>query len=173
VLGEEVGVAGGEQLPLEIISPGGFERYFAELEPLMAGGAPDIEGIVALGLTLVRGGILGESNGQPRRDRETMAAMFLAVSGGLDHGNAPPEGGTIQWEFTDAEPWHIVVANGATRAQPGRAERPSVTLRCRLRDWADVVAGRGDALRLAATGRLRPSGDLRWLWRARRMFPKA
>jgi mannose-6-phosphate isomerase-like protein (cupin superfamily) len=33
---------------LEIISPGGFERYFAELEPLMAGAAPDIPGIVAL-----------------------------------------------------------------------------------------------------------------------------
>ena len=33
---------------LEIISPGGFERYFAELEPLMAGGAPDIESMIAL-----------------------------------------------------------------------------------------------------------------------------
>ena len=32
---------------LEIISPGGFQRYFAELEPLMQG-QPDIEGIVAL-----------------------------------------------------------------------------------------------------------------------------
>ena len=125
-----------------------------------------------LGMTLVRGGILGEPNGPPRRDRETMAALFLAVSGGLDRGQAPPEGGTIQWEFADAEPWHIVVANGATRPQAGRAERPTVTLRCRLGDWADVVSGRGDALRLAARGRLRPSGDLRWLWRARRMFPK-
>jgi hypothetical protein len=32
---------------LEIISPGGFEQYFVELEPLVAG-APDIEGIMAL-----------------------------------------------------------------------------------------------------------------------------
>jgi quercetin dioxygenase-like cupin family protein len=32
---------------LEIIAPAGFERYFIELQPLMAG-EPDVEGIVAL-----------------------------------------------------------------------------------------------------------------------------
>jgi Ribonucleotide reductase, small chain/SCP-2 sterol transfer family len=124
-----------------------------------------------LGIRLTYGGVLGEPNGPPRRDRETMAALFTAVRGGLDSAAASPEGGTIQWEFADAEPWHIAVANGATRAAPGRVEHPTVTLRCRLADWADVVAGRTDPLRLAACGRLRPGGDLRWLWRARRMFP--
>ena len=29
--------------------------------------------------------------------------------------------GTIQWDFADAEPWHLVVANGDTRFEPGRA----------------------------------------------------
>jgi quercetin dioxygenase-like cupin family protein len=33
---------------LEIISPGGFENYFAELGPVMAGGPPDVEAIGAL-----------------------------------------------------------------------------------------------------------------------------
>jgi hypothetical protein len=125
-----------------------------------------------LGMRLVRGGVLGEPNGPPKRDRETMTALFTAVRGGLDGAQAPPERGTIQWDFADAEPWHIVVANGSTRAAPGRAERPTVTLRCRLADWADVVGGRTDPFKLAARGRLRPSGDLRWLWRARRMFPR-
>ena len=35
-----------------------------------------------------------------------------------------------------------------------------------------MIGGRLDGLRLAATRRLRPSGDLRWLWSARRMFPR-
>ena len=58
------------------------------------------------------------------------------------------------------------------RFEPGRVEAPTVTLRCRYEDWADVFAKREHPLRLAATRRLRPSGDMRWLWRARRMFPR-
>jgi hypothetical protein len=125
-----------------------------------------------LGLTLVWGGVLGEKNGAPKADRDTMSALFTMVAGGLDAAAAPPEGGTIQWDFTDAEPWHLVVANGDTRAQPGRADSPTVTIQCRFEDWADLIAGREPPLRLAARGRIRPRGDLRWLWRARNMFPR-
>ena len=60
----------------------------------------------------------------------------------------------------------------ATPASSRAASSPTVTLRCRFEDWADVFAGRENALRLAAQRRLRPSGDFRWLWRARRMFPR-
>jgi hypothetical protein len=98
--------------------------------------------------------------------------FFASVAAGLDHRQAPPEPGTIQWDFTDAEPWHLQVANGDSRAARGRVEEPTVRVRCRFEDWVDVVAGRQDALKLAARGRLRPTGDLRWLWRARRMFPR-
>jgi putative sterol carrier protein len=54
---------------------------------------------------------------------------------------------------------------------PGRAEAPTVTFHVRYEDWADIVGGRVNPMRLAATGRIKPKGDLRWLWRARRMFP--
>jgi putative sterol carrier protein len=50
-------------------------------------------------------------------------------------------------------------------------EAPTVTIQCRYEDWADLLGGREHPLKLAALRRLRPSGDLRWLWRARRMFP--
>jgi putative sterol carrier protein len=46
-----------------------------------------------------------------------------------------------------------------------------VTIECRYEDWTDLLAGRENGLKLAATRRLRPRGDLRWLWSARRMFP--
>jgi putative sterol carrier protein len=101
-----------------------------------------------------------------------MAALFQFVQAGLDEREAPSQEGTIQWEFADAEPWHLVVANGSTRVEPGHVERPTVTIRCRYEDWADVVGGRENPFHLAARGRIRPKGDFRWMWRARRMFPR-
>jgi ribonucleotide reductase beta subunit family protein with ferritin-like domain len=124
------------------------------------------------GQRLVWAGILGEKNGPPRRDPETMAALFEMVRGGLDRREAPTRSGTIQWEFPDADPWHLVVANSDTRVAPGRVERPTVTVHCRYEDWADVAGGRANGMKLAARGRIRLHGDLRWLWSARRMFPR-
>jgi len=42
---------------------------------------------------------------------------------------APP--GILQWEFPDADPWHLVVANGESRVEPGRAPGAPATLRLR------------------------------------------
>jgi hypothetical protein len=125
-----------------------------------------------MGQRLVWGGILGEKTGPPKSDPETMAALFQMMLGGLDHDKAPERPGTIQWEFPDAAPWHLQVSNGASRVAPGLAPSPTVTLTCSYEDWADLIGGRLDGLRLAATRRLRPKGDLRWLWSARRMFPR-
>jgi Ribonucleotide reductase, small chain/SCP-2 sterol transfer family len=139
--------------------------------PIFAYGLPP-ETRVRNGLRLVQSGVLGEKNGPPASDHDTMAALFELLGASIEPHHAPAEPGTIQWDFTDAEPWHLVVANGDTRFEPGRVEAPTVTLRCRYEDWADVFAKREHPLRLAATRRLRPSGDMRWLWRARRMFPR-
>ena len=49
-----------------------------------------------------------------------MAALFKFVQDSLDHGKAPERPGTIQWDFADAEPWHLLVPNGDTRVAPGR-----------------------------------------------------
>jgi len=139
--------------------------------PIFAYGLPP-ETRVRNGLRLVQGGVLGEKNGTPSADRETMAALFETLGASIDSDKAPAEPGTIQWDFSDAEPWHLVVANGDTRFEPGRVASPTVTLECSYEDWADVFAKREHPLRLAVTRRLRPRGDLRWLWRARRMFPR-
>jgi hypothetical protein len=139
--------------------------------PIFAYGLP-ADTRVRNGLRLVQGGILGEKNGPPASDHETMAALFQMLGASIDSDKAPDVPGTILWDFADAEPWHLVVSNGDTRFEPGRVESPTVTLRCRYEDWADVFAKREHPLRLAATRRLRPSGDMRWLWRARRMFPR-
>ena len=122
------------------------------------------------GRRMVRAGYLGEKLGPPSTDPDDMGVFFEVVAAALQADRAS-EPGTIQWNFPDAEPWHVVVANGNTRAQRGTADAPRVRLQTSFEDFVDVIARREDPKRLVARGRLRPRGDLRWLWRSRGMFP--
>jgi hypothetical protein len=123
------------------------------------------------GYRMVRAGYIGEKNGPPSRDPDDMRVLFESVAGSLMSRRAR-EPGTIQWTFRDADPWHVVVANGDTRAVPGRAEGARVTFQASFEDFVDVIARRADPKRLVMRGRLRPRGDLRWLWQSRGMFPQ-
>ena len=137
--------------------------------PVFVPGIPPEER-VQLGHTLVRNRVLGEKVGPPERDPETMFALFRFVSQGLDTSKAPGPG-VLQWDFSDAEPWYVTVDNGSTAAVQGRAERPTVTFKSRYEDFVDIIAGREDPKRMLLRGRYRARGNLRWLWRAREMFP--
>jgi len=127
----------------------------------------------ARGLAMLRAGYLGERNGAPARDPEAMAVLFDSIRRNVDMRHAPAEPLVLQWDFPDAEPWHLRLANGSTAAVAGRAPQVDVELRCRFDDWVDVVAGRLDPRRAVATGRLRPRGTPRALWRARGLFNAA
>jgi len=120
------------------------------------------------GLRLAEAGFIGEKVGPPSRDPELVQLFFESVAAGIDQDRAVP--GTFQWDFEDFEPWHVVVANGDTRAVRGATPDPDARMRCRFEDWVDVAAARTSPGKLAVRGRLRPAGDMRWLWRARRMF---
>jgi len=122
------------------------------------------------GLGMLRAGYLGEPNGPPRRDPEAMAMLFDSIRRQVDPRHVPAAPLTLQWEFPDAEPWHVRIDNGSTAAAPGRAPAVDVELRCRFDDFVDVVAGRLDPRRAVVTGRLRPRGKPRALWRARGLF---
>jgi Ribonucleotide reductase, small chain/SCP-2 sterol transfer family len=122
------------------------------------------------GLAMLRAGYLGERNGAPARDPEAMAMLFDSMRRGIDLRRAPVDPLVLQWEFSDAEPWHLRVAAGETTAAPGRAAHVDVELRCRFDDWIDVIAGRLHPRRAMATGRLRPHGSPRALWRARALL---
>jgi len=85
-------------------------------------------------------------------------------------GHLARPGARIQWEFDDAEPWHVSVENGAAAAAPGQVENPDLVFRCRFQDWIDVTAGRTDPLKAVLTRKIRPSGKLRMLIRAPKLF---
>jgi putative sterol carrier protein len=99
-----------------------------------------------------------------------MAMLFDSVRRAVDGRRAPAGAFTIQWEFPDAEPWHVRLDGGAARAGAGRARDIDVELRCGYEDWVDVVAGRLDPRRAVLTGRIRPHGRPAALWRFRGLF---
>jgi len=119
-------------------------------------------------LTLLRSGYLGAPNGHVRPNAEATAMLFDGLRRQIDTSVAP--GTTIQWNFTDAEPWHLRIDNGATAASPGRVEAPDLTFRCSFDTWLDLAAGRIDPWRAVATGRMRPTGKLKLLLRAPKLF---
>jgi len=119
-------------------------------------------------LTLLRSGYLGAPNGHVAPNPEATAMLFDGLRRQIDTSVAP--GTTIQWNFTDAEPWHLRIDNGASAAAPGRVEAPDLTFRCSFDTWLDLAAGRVDPWRAVATGRMRPTGKLRLLLRAPKLF---
>jgi putative sterol carrier protein len=123
-------------------------------------------------LVLLRAGVLGEKNGPPGRDPEVLEILFESIKNSVDPRVSLGRPTTIQWEFSDAEPWHIRIDNGDTSVAPGRAASPDLTFRCRYEDWVDVGARRADPRRLMLTGKIRPRGSLRTLWQTQKIFAR-
>jgi hypothetical protein len=124
----------------------------------------------ARGLKLLEAGMLGPKIGPVSRDPEATEILFDTLRRSADP-SAAPAGTTIQWEFSDAEPWHLRLDNGATAMDRGRAPSPDLTLHCSFDDWVDVMAGREDPRKLMLTRRIKPKGKLRMIARMPKIFP--
>jgi hypothetical protein len=121
-------------------------------------------------ITLLRAGVLGEKNGRPASDPDTMSMVFDAIVRSIDHRHAPSRPVTIQWEFTDAPTWHMRIENGSSAVSAERTPDPDLAFRCRWEDWIDVAMGREDARIALLKRKLRPHGSLPLLWRTGSMF---
>jgi ribonucleotide reductase beta subunit family protein with ferritin-like domain len=120
------------------------------------------------GLAMLRAGYLGGPNGSVKPDPEVTRILFEGLVRQIDTSLAP--GATIQWDFKDAEPWHVRINGRSAEAEPGRLEHADLTFHCRFGDWLDLTSGRTEPWRAALTGKIRPSGKLRMLVRAPRLF---
>jgi ribonucleotide reductase beta subunit family protein with ferritin-like domain len=125
----------------------------------------------ARAITMLRAGLLGEGNGRVERDTETMALHFDTICRSVETDAANGGPFTLQWDFSDADPWFVRVDDGDTHAEQGRAPSPDVTLSCRFDDWVDLTAGRADPRRLLLRRKIRPKGSPLALWRARKVLP--
>ena len=97
------------------------------------------------GIRMLEAGLMGEGNGPPPRDPETMELLFDMLRRGVDPRYTPAEPLTLQWDFPDAEPWHLRVDNGQHRG--GGRLRPAT--------GRDVQ----DPLRRLRRGVRRPAGS--------------
>ncbi|HLY49171.1 MAG TPA: ribonucleotide-diphosphate reductase subunit beta [Solirubrobacteraceae bacterium] len=120
------------------------------------------------GLAMLRAGYLGAPNGPVKPDPEVTRLLFDGLTRQLDTSVAP--GATIQWEFSDAEPWYVRINGTHAEAEMGHAPAPDLTFSCRFSDWLDLTAGRIEPWRAALTGKIRPRGKLRLLLRASKLF---
>lgn len=119
---------------------------------------------------LVRDGVLGDDRREPRMTHESTEIVFDGVATSIDLDAARSLGGPILWDFTDGEPWHLVVVNGHAEAKPGRVEHPALTLECGVGDWAKVAVGRLDPRWALLSRKLRVHGNLSSRAKLSRLF---
>jgi hypothetical protein len=120
---------------------------------------------------LMEAGVLGPPDGPiPDASPETQRLYFDVVKRAADPAAANGSPLVYQYRFTDAAPWHLTIDNGSTRAEPGEAPNPTLTLES---EWADFVAmGKPGAspLKMVLRRRIRPRGKIREIARMRRVF---
>jgi ribonucleotide reductase beta subunit family protein with ferritin-like domain len=121
------------------------------------------------GIALMRHGYIGPKHNWKGPDPMATEILFDQAARSVDSTAVRP-GTTLQWDFTDAEPWFLTMDNGSTRAEQGRTPNPSLTLRSTFEDFVDLSAGRADPARLMLSRRLRPKGDPRVFLRLPKLF---
>ena len=121
-------------------------------------------------IKLLKAGILGEPNGRPSSDPEAQQLYFESMgrSAHTDAINGKPL--TVQFVFSDADPWHLVVDNGSTRAEPGHAKRPDVCFETDWKERLDISMQGKSPARSVLSRRLRPHGSPLALRRFRKVF---
>jgi len=120
---------------------------------------------------LMEAGILGPpNNGRPESTPELQRLYFDVITRVADPAAANGEPLVYQWRFTDAEPWHLVIDNGSTRAEPGEAPNPSVVIETSWGDWIASAKPDANPLKFVLQRRIRPRGKIRELARMRKVF---
>jgi putative sterol carrier protein len=121
-------------------------------------------------IKLLKGGILGEPNGRPSSDPEVQRLYFESMSRSADPAAINGSGLTVQFRFSDADPWHVVVDNGSTRAEPGEAAQADLTFETDWKQWIDLSLHGSSPVRAMLGRRLRPHGSPAALNRFRKVF---
>ncbi|MCW3006925.1 MAG: Sterol-binding domain protein [Solirubrobacterales bacterium] len=121
------------------------------------------------GLKLLQARMIGPKDGPIIHDPEAIAILFDTMRRQADPSAVAP-GTTIQWEFSDAEPWFMRADNGSTAVTQGRVPDPDVTLTSSFEDFADVAAGRSNARVLMLKRRMKAKGSPRLLLKLPKLF---
>ena len=108
-------------------------------------------------------------NGRPDASTPIQDQFFEIVARSFDasRGNGRPF--TVQWCFSDADPWHVRVADGTAQAVAGESPRADVTVQTDWKTWCDMSVRNASPVEAVLRGRLRPQGSPRALYQLSRM----
>ncbi|HEX5713263.1 MAG TPA: ribonucleotide-diphosphate reductase subunit beta [Solirubrobacterales bacterium] len=121
---------------------------------------------------MMMGGILGPPDGPaPSSTPEMQRMYFDVVSRVVDPKAANGSPLVYQYRFSDAEPWHLTIDNGSTRAEPGEAPNPTLVMETSWADFVSTAKPETNPLKLLLQRRLRPRGPIREIARMRKVFP--
>lgn len=119
---------------------------------------------------LISSGVLGDERRDPRPSREALEILFDGMTRSVDLEVARSLGGPIEWRFSDAEAWHIVVTNGHAEAKPGSVGAPALVFETTAPEWAKIAVERTTPARSLAARRLRLHGSLSAKVKAPKLF---
>jgi Ribonucleotide reductase, small chain/SCP-2 sterol transfer family len=119
---------------------------------------------------LMEAGILGPPEATPEASPEMQRLYFDVVKRAADPKPANGSKLVYQWRFTDADPWHLVLDNGSTRAEPGEAPNPTLTLEANWADFVSMSKPNANPMKMVLTRRIRPRGSIREIARMRKVF---
>jgi hypothetical protein len=128
------------------------------------------EEVAANQVKLMEAGVLGPPDVTPEATPETQRLFFDVVKRTADTGAANGSPLVYQWRFTDADPWHVVIDNGSTRAEPGEAPNPTLTLEASWKDFVGMGKPDANPMMMVLTRRIRPRGSIREIARMRKVF---
>ncbi|MGH2753216.1 MAG: ribonucleotide-diphosphate reductase subunit beta [Actinomycetota bacterium] len=109
---------------------------------------------------LIDAGVIGDDTREPDLNDEAFEILFDGMSRSLDLDVARSLDGPIQWEFPDADTWHLVVTNGHAEAKPGSAGEPALRFESDAAEFAKIAVGRIDPRWALLRRKLRIHGSL-------------
>lgn len=147
--------------PLEDRPPGVFP-----LDPTM-----DNDESARIVVALLDAGVMGAPNGRPDAATRTQERFLNLVARSFDASRLagpPARPFTVQWRFSDADPWYVRVCDGAARAVAGEGPKADVTVQTDWKTWCDMSVRNASPVEAVLRGRLRPQGSPRALYVAHR-----
>jgi ribonucleotide reductase beta subunit family protein with ferritin-like domain len=120
---------------------------------------------------LLMGRVLGPPGSNPESSPELQRLYFDIIARSADPQAVNGSRVVYQWRFSDADPWHLILDNGSTRAEPGEDPNPNLVLESSWQDWIDSAKPEGSPVKMMLQRRIRPRGKVWELARLRRVFP--
>lgn len=102
----------------------------------------------------------------------SVADLFASMPEYFDAEKAGDMNATVQFDLSGegGGKWYVTVADGACNTSEGQVEEPTATIRMEASDYADMIAGRLNAMEAFMQQKIRVEGDLSTVMKFQTLF---